>query len=532
MFDYLTKFKDLPKEVREKVSTPLVMTAINELEKKYKVNLATLVMKVSVKEIAVDKLANIFVTDFGLDISMSNALTTELKEKVFFAIREYLNFNIVPLKSATNSTDIVKIVKALGVSNLVKSKDESEVEELAKELKSLPPQNRVIKLRPDLSPVSTILKSKDEIEVSELARELKESTSSSNVATINNFSLEKQPVIIAPQVNIPKGAGFFFSPEDEEEIRQLSQKAVDDNLVSSSGNIENKVNQIIEMVKISFSSDLLVVRFRQILTTYLKGIRGRIETRLTLAKNFQDGGLALDEQAITRILSLTDGFKITDSLSNVKSPVKFLVPEDEMVKKKLAELKDVGARDFEYDLSREINKREELKNKQASVVVDIEKKSLASEEVKIVKEKEVLPAETAAPTDWERVVIRRPLEAGNKIRIEDVKMIPKTMGPIEELKFLDPISFRRLDKDPNKACLKVIEKINLLEQEQYSKRLEGIKAWRLNSVNQLYLNIGEMAIGENKPVDIVIEEKRTAGEEYLNSEEFEAIMNLNKQLRF
>ena len=61
MFDYLLKFKELPRELREKFSSPAVMDAINDLEKKYHINLATLVIKVAVREIAVDKLAEFIV---------------------------------------------------------------------------------------------------------------------------------------------------------------------------------------------------------------------------------------------------------------------------------------------------------------------------------------------------------------------------------------------------------------------------------------------------------------------------------------
>ena len=48
MFDYLTKFNELPRELREKVSSPAAIVAVDALEKKYGVNLAALVLKVMV----------------------------------------------------------------------------------------------------------------------------------------------------------------------------------------------------------------------------------------------------------------------------------------------------------------------------------------------------------------------------------------------------------------------------------------------------------------------------------------------------
>ncbi|NCO79912.1 hypothetical protein GW884_01345, partial [Candidatus Falkowbacteria bacterium] len=108
----------------------------------------------------------------------------------------------------------------------------------------------------------------------------------------------------------------------------------------------------------------------------------------------------------------------------------------------------------------------------------------------------------------------------------------RVMGPIDELKFLELTNWRRLDKEPVKIAEKIKEKIKLLEEESYAKRLEGIKAWRLSPVNRLYLAMGQASISNNQPVDVIIEERKKQGEEYLTSQEFEAIMDLNRELRF
>jgi len=129
-------------------------------------------------------------------------------------------------------------------------------------------------------------------------------------------------------------------------------------------------------------------------------------------------------------------------------------------------------------------------------------------------------------------LIRLAVEPESKVRVEDVKFVPRVMGPIDELKFLDLINWRRLDKEPAKITKKVKEKIELLEEESYAKRLEGIRCWRLSPVNRLYLAMGQASISNNQPVDVIIEERKKQGEEYLTSQEFEAIMDLNRELRF
>ena len=119
-----------------------------------------------------------------------------------------------------------------------------------------------------------------------------------------------------------------------------------------------------------------------------------------------------------------------------------------------------------------------------------------------------------------------------KVKVEDVKYVPRVMSPLDELKYLDLVNFRRLDKEPGKIVEKIKNKIDLLAEDGYGLRLEGVKFWRMSPVSRLYLEIGRLSISRNKPVDVIIEERKIAGGEFLTSEEFKAIMDLNKSLRF
>ena len=103
------------------------------------------------------------------------------------------------------------------------------------------------------------------------------------------------------------------------------------------------------------------------------------------------------------------------------------------------------------------------------------------------KDDELEKKDETKTTDKERknMIDARPMaKTGGKIKMEDVKFEPKTMGPIDELRHMNLINFRRFDKDPFKAVEKIKEKISLFENE-YRKKLEGIKAWRLSPLNKL-----------------------------------------------
>jgi len=67
MFDYLQKFNTLPASLRDSVSSPAAMDVIAELENKYKIDLASTVMKVMAKIIPLADLSIYFVSDFSLN---------------------------------------------------------------------------------------------------------------------------------------------------------------------------------------------------------------------------------------------------------------------------------------------------------------------------------------------------------------------------------------------------------------------------------------------------------------------------------
>ena len=106
------------------------------------------------------------------------------------------------------------------------------------------------------------------------------------------------------------------------------------------------------------------------------------------------------------------------------------------------------------------------------------------------------------------------------------------MGPVEELRSLNLIDFRRLSNNPRQAIAMINEKINLLEQESFGQRLAGIKAWRESDLYRLYLEIGRQSLQQGRLVKEIVGERIKNSQPALTEGEFEAIMDLNKNLRF
>ena len=399
-----------------------------------------------------------------------------------------------------------------------------------------------------------------------------------------------------------RGSDFFFSPEDEEEVKELTKKiqGFPASAQKSSG-IDNKIEQIIKETGLGFSSEDLANRCRQILKTYLKGVRNRIDTRQALSRSVESGGLGLDINTIEKVIIASDKFRdennqtapvkpgseiklpggslktATDILKEVKSDFKQKEPSAEKKEalgagakigdKTVSEEKGAVARDFDYDFSKfkkppeNVSKAETSKPKS-----DIKQRRLTTDEMLAVygKKKDprkewrnVLSSEKkiklASPTVEEDnkkaksetaadnstiVSIKRPIKqkareiSGGKVKMEDVKYVPKLTGPIDELGEMDLVNFRRLADEPAEAAGKIKEKIEFLEEDSFARRLAGIKAWRQSPMNKLYLDIGRQSIESNKPISVIIKERKSSGKPAITKQEFDAVMNLNKSLRF
>jgi len=497
VFDYLQKFNKLPKNLRDKVSTPSVMAAINELEKKYGISLASTVMKVMAKEIKFSSLADYFLEEENLDAGRAGELTKAMAEKIFAGVKDYLG---------------------------AEAGGQEKRQEAPRQASSA------------------------SVPLADLADKQGEGEEPVKVET----EKEAAPVV--------KGASFFFSPEDEEEIRELTKKIDGGAKVAlTDEQIEEKLNKIIASAQINFGSQELLDRFRSILKTYLRGIRDRIEIKQTLKKTFADGGLGFDNDSVDEVL------KITDSVAGGEK-VSLRLPEDGSAGKeaedKTAVLRNIGVRDVDYSFS-SLAALEEKKKKEP-IKLDVSHEiappppAIAEKRPEKETEKTAEPSRTetkipvnpvgiipksnavALPAqEFKRPVakasLRTPtlLQSAGKKKMEDVKYVPpKVMNPIDELRYMDLVNFRRLSPEAGKQVAKIKEKINLLEEENYSRRLEGIKGWRQSLINKLYLSIGQQSISESKPVDVIIEERKNAGQDYLTLEEFKAIMDLNKELRF
>ena len=500
------------------MSAPDSMSALEALEKKYGLNLAAMIMKIMIKDADVNNLSISLADEFNINKNKADLLADDLKEKILFRAADYLGIKIKP-----------------------------------NEAKAMMPK----------------------------------------------LSIEEESAAEAGNEPLVQAIDSLFSPEDEEEIKSLAEKINGDakKIKLSDEKIESEINSAVAEARINFGSDLLAARFRQILKTYFRGIRDRINAKQALIKAIESGGLGFDNDSAEEVLKIADSKieKLNKLQPDIVQPEKIKTADIEQ--EKLIGLKDSGVRDVGYDLSalkkpvsKEIDKiYKPVENKKTANKLDtthelappppaiIQTKPQSEEPVlqepakklflskiknvfskkpqdKIIieesgtfaaKQKEIKPklkiggekatvkqAEEEQVHKIKQIDARQIDETRGKIKMDDVKFTPRSMGPIDELGYMDLVSLRRLCKTPAEIMVKIKEKINLLEEDNYAQRLEGIKAWRQSPVNKIYLEMGHESIAQKRPINAIIEDRKTAGRDYLNDQEFEAIADLNKSLRF
>ncbi|MFA5135038.1 MAG: hypothetical protein WC505_04625 [Patescibacteria group bacterium] len=115
-------------------------------------------------------------------------------------------------------------------------------------------------------------------------------------------------------------------------------------------------------------------------------------------------------------------------------------------------------------------------------------------------------------------------------KLVDIKELRKVIGPVEELGEIDLKEFRRLGTNPEEAAAKIAEKIDLLEEESWQQRSEGISAWKQSPLFLRYVSLGQESLTGGITLDEVIQKHVAGGGLNLQKEEFIAINELNSRL--
>lgn len=483
MFDYLQQFNNLPKNLRDQVSSPSVMIILAELENKYKLDLAMIVMKVMIKNITIKNLPAYFISEGNLTQQSAEELTRELKEKVFIGAADYLGI-ISDIRALDLEKDIKIIISEAGLT-LASS-------ELVNRFKNI---------------LATYLKGiRAKIDTrSTLAKEVISGGLSLSSAEIDR-------VFKVCEAQKFKSLNISISPSPSPVNSTLSNRPVP---------IPNRLDKIINSSEGRLSAATKMADYN------LKDVIARGQIQKPALLNLPEVEKQLDLPKEENVLRLEKDLKIDEQISVL--PIKLIDP----IKLEQPNISFVAV--IPKLISIPVPPSAPLKQSApifSKPQVDI-RKTIAPQ-VKQEFKAPVTPLIPSTPIVMPRPSLARQTlaESSSRPTMHDIKSMPKVMGPIEELQFLDVVNFRRLGVTPDEAVIKIFNKIKQLEKEGYDKMVTGIRAWRQSPVNRLYVAIGQEAISKGMTIKDAALDRQKTNSEYLKIEEIEAIVNLNSKLVF
>ena len=219
--------------------------------------------------------------------------------------------------------------------------------------------------------------------------------------------------------------------------------------------IEAEVERILTQVQLSFPSTEFQKRFENIIRSRLKGIRGPIQTREMLLNSPLFGGMGFSDLTADRVLAIING-------------------ETNQLHEKL---RHQASQESFADLRAEATKL--LDGQESPDITEAEPPVLQFGEQPPAATQEPAPAAEPPlqPAVQPQMISRPPVvEVSNRPRIEDVKFKPRLVGPVEEIGALTLQDYRRLGSSASDATEKIYGKIQQIEEETFTKKVQAIKA--------------------------------------------------------
>ncbi len=320
-----------------------------------------------------------------------------------------------------------------------------------------------------------------------------------------------------------KTSALTILPEDEAEITTIKQAVR--TVLKETGlqkPLDAATENIVRTSKLVFPSRELGNRFKSIVNSRLRDLRDAAETRALVMLPTNQSGLGLTPEQTSKLINLLDA--------------EFLAIQKQTGVAKLQEKAAFEAAQTNTHEARAVEERRALQETLDRRYLETVKKSKALKERGVILPPSPLTANrlpTTAPVPTPKLSPASvPLMTGGKQKIEDVKFTRTVAGPVEELRAMTLVEFRRLSKDPKESTLKIHDRIELLKEQSFEKYVQGVRGWQDSEPNRLYLDLTRTALETGKPVPETIAERTTANQPALTLEEFQAILSLNSQLRF
>jgi len=324
-------------------------------------------------------------------------------------------------------------------------------------------------------------------------------------------------VVQEPQAPVVQKTGATadgLTPEDEAELKAMAEKTKA--LAASVPPPENPkdaVARAMERIGAMIADEALRKRIEAMADARMRDVRDAFETRALLEAPAVKGGCALRGRQLVDVVEAIE--TVYGDYQSTRT--------DEIAREKQEIIRKKQEADTERHAvlqQREAELTQRIKNgAPATKPPTPNSQQPATPPLDTAKVKAAIEAVKATPS------AERP-------KMIDIRPAPRLAGPVEELRMLSLTDFRRLSRDPKEAIMKIRDKVDLLAEQGYEKKIAGIRAWRESPISQLYLTLSQEAMLSGKGMDVILEERKASGKDSLSHEELQAVMKLNAELRF
>ncbi len=361
--------------------------------------------------------------------------------------------------------------------------------------------------------------------------------------------LEEEPAepksIVSPDTSLPnkqdsqdqktsvtvasKKRSHVFSEEDAKEVEQMhqSQQTVVQQMVGLAP--EEQVSRICAQEAFTFFDPEQKKRCVDIVNSRVREVRDVYQTRDALERLWESGGLGMTGRRLADMMELIEqviDHNRTQQQTHVEQIRAHAVKQHQDVQDQQSELAQKEA---------QILSKKYVHTTGKLPKESIEPTAPSLSRTSIARSSQVQQQQQEAKIDVDKVrsVIQRATALpkhipSTKSYVQDVKPVPRLLGPIEELQSMELQQFRRLSKDPQQAADRVKDMMELLTDQGYTKRVEGLKAFQSSPLMKLYASITKQALISGKQVNEILAQEPGN----LSKQEYQTLMKLNADLRF
>src|SRR3989344_3332149 len=326
---------------------------------------------------------------------------------------------------------------------------------------------------------------------------------------------EPKPVVKATPVKLSKGD--FRSP--------LEEKA---SFTTGSGIAPSRLDQAEEvMKKLSFKVlPDFTNRLRSIIQLRLKDVRGTKETKEMVLHSIKDGGLGLTAPQAEELEKVCQEFLGKDLTKEVLvkniNQLKKEIPKSVTANLPMVELNEIPEPYIPPPVPttaapfNSFVQNDHLREKKPKFSKD----SVLNKEPGVEKKPPVAPKIQSLQPSF---TISRPT---TPLAMQDIVGEGKTMGPLEELKYVTLTDFRRLSKNPAEAATRLGQKFKNLKEESYILFLQAWSAWRMSPLFQECLHSVLNSLQKGATLVTVV----SSSKDSIQMPEVEALVQMEKEL--